>query len=164
MQTPKQSPVVVFQVAMSAILALSLVRGPDAAAVTLAPGDLVVIDQHGALIHVDPQTEQHTVIATAGLCCGHGAQFDLVINANRQIVVITNAMPGQSVAAVVRVNPVDGTQTVVSQGGFLRGPSSVAIDPSGDIFVWDVTLEGFAIIRIDPLTGAQTVVTEYVEG
>jgi len=164
MRTPKRSLVMVLMVAMSAILALSLVRGPDAAAVMLPPSDILVVEQ-GGLIHVDSHTGQHRVIATAGLCCVNGAQFHLAIDADRQFVAITNPLLGQVVAAVVRVHSVDGTQTLVSQGEFLRGPSRMAIDPSGDIFVSDCTLDGFSIvIRIDPLTGAQTVVTEYVGG
>jgi hypothetical protein len=79
-------------------------------------------------------------------------------------ILVVDALTG-----VIRIDPVTGTQTVVSQGGFLNTSSNsavaLALEADGQILVLDVniTLAGGVgipgIVRIDPTTGVQTLVT-----
>lgn len=59
--------------------------------------------------------------------------------------------------AILRVDPVSGTQTVVASGGLFQSPAGIAIDGEGRIFVTDANAG--AVLRVDPATGAQTVVS-----
>ena len=62
-----------------------------------------------------------------------------------------------SSAAVLRVEPETGSQTVISSGGNLVRPFGVVIDAKGDAIVTDTGAQ--AVIRIDPQTGSNTVVS-----
>jgi hypothetical protein len=58
---------------------------------------------------------------------------------------------------VIRVDPVTGSQTVVSSNGIFNSAFGIGIALNGDIFVADTV--GHAVIRVDPMTGAQTIVS-----
>jgi DNA-binding beta-propeller fold protein YncE len=60
--------------------------------------------------------------------------------------------------AIIRVDPRNGTQSLVSQGGALVDPAGVAVASDGALYVLEnVGVGGLrGVIRIDPLTGAQT--------
>lgn len=62
---------------------------------------------------------------------------------------------------VVRVDPVTGAQTTVSEGGWLVTPHGITVDSQGRILVADVNAFGGpgGVVRINPTTGAQTVVS-----
>jgi sugar lactone lactonase YvrE len=66
-------------------------------------------------------------------------------------------------AAVIRVDPVTGAQTVVSSFGNLVDPAGIAVAPSGAILVAEQHMaapEGLpALLTVDATTGAQTVVS-----
>lgn len=59
--------------------------------------------------------------------------------------------------ALVRVDPVTGNQTVISQGGFFTDPVSVIWGPDGSLLVRDEALShgSPALIRVEPGTGEQ---------
>jgi sugar lactone lactonase YvrE len=63
--------------------------------------------------------------------------------------------------AIIRVDPRNGTQSLVSKGGALVDPAAVAVAPDGGLYV----VENFgvggtrSVIRIDPATGAQAIVS-----
>lgn len=59
--------------------------------------------------------------------------------------------------AIILVDPVTGAKTIISLGGYLVGPTGLAIDEKGDILVADPSAG--AVIRVDPKTGAQTLVS-----
>ena len=60
--------------------------------------------------------------------------------------------------AIIRIDPRNGTQSLVSQGGALVDPAGVAVASDGALYVLEnVGVGGVrGVIRIDPLTGAQT--------
>lgn len=67
---------------------------------------------------------------------------------------------------IIRVDPVTGAQTVVSEGGLLQIPSGITVDAAGQILVTDSYGCGSpeavcAVIRIDPTTGTQAVVSQF---
>jgi hypothetical protein len=71
-----------------------------------------------------------------------------------------DAGPG-STGAIVRVDPVNGAQTVVSSGGQFQNPVGVAIGPNGELFVADADALGGsgAVFRVDPASGEQQVIS-----
>jgi large repetitive protein len=80
------------------------------------------------------------------------------------ILVVDPGPPGG--ARVVRVDPDDGTRTLVSAnnapagGPSLVQPAGIAVDPDGDIVVVDsYAFTGGGVIRVDPVSGARTAVS-----
>lgn len=63
---------------------------------------------------------------------------------------------------VVRVDPVTGAQTTVSEGGWLVTPHGIVVDSLGRILVVDVNAFGGpgGVVRINPTTGQQTVISQ----
>ncbi|TLY32743.1 MAG: T9SS type A sorting domain-containing protein [Ignavibacteria bacterium] len=55
--------------------------------------------------------------------------------------------------SVILVDPLNGSQAVISSGDSLKSPRDVVVEPNGEIFVLDGKT---GIIKIEPLTGAQT--------
>ena len=64
--------------------------------------------------------------------------------------------------AIVRVDPSNGMQSLVSRGGALVDPAGVAVAPDGALYVLEnVGVGGLrGVIRIDPVTGTQSVVAQ----
>ena len=64
---------------------------------------------------------------------------------------------------IIRVDPMSGAQSLVSQGGELVDPSGIAVAGDGTLYVLENVGVGPArdpaVVRIDPGTGAQSVVT-----
>ena len=93
---------------------------------------------------------------------GAGPDFadphDIAVEASGDLVV---ADPG--LVAVLRVDPVTGDRTIVSDAGTGAGPAfanpfGVAVEASGDLVVVDNALD--AVLRADPVTGDRTVVSD----
>ncbi len=63
--------------------------------------------------------------------------------------------------AIIRVDPVTGEQTIISQGGFFKDPENLVMDSDGNILVADGDAAGGAgaIIKVDPVTGDQTILS-----
>ena len=84
--------------------------------------------------------------------------LDIAVEASGDLVVIDAVL-----GAVLRVDPVTGNRTIVSDAGTGAGPSfgfavAVAVEASGDLLVADF---GFhAVLRIDPVTGDRTIVSD----
>jgi hypothetical protein len=110
-----------------------------------------------SIVQVDPLTSQIVTVAAGG---NFLYPLGITIAANGELFVLNMAFPAQ----IVRVNPQNGVQKVISQGGLLNRPQAIAIS-GADIFVTDVaTPEGnFGVgwvIHIDAHTGNQTVVAQ----
>lgn len=80
---------------------------------------------------------------------------DILVNAS------SSAGPqGCCVASVIRVDPVNGSQTLVTSGGLMVYPAGIALSRDEHIFVSDPFASmGPAVLRIDPATGNQTVLS-----
>ena len=59
--------------------------------------------------------------------------------------------------AVLRIEPVFATQSIVSSGGSLQALRGIAIEAGGDVVVSDRGANG--VLRVDPTDGAQTVIS-----
>lgn len=90
-------------------------------------------------------------LALGGLWPAHGAALELAAGD----ILVTTRFP----AAVLRVDPVDGTQTVVTSGGQLNLPSGIALEPGWTLVVADAGPLQPAVIRVDPSDGSQSVVS-----
>ena len=142
-----------------------LVGVSTANAVTLQPGDIVVVTGSfevggptKSVILVDPVSGAQTIISSAGLFVRPG---HLVISFDREIFVIeSERFQSPMGTGIIRVDPISGAQTAVSFGGFFLDAHDVDIEASGDLIVADFSgpsgLGG--IIRVDPDTGNQTLI------
>lgn len=162
---------------ISAAAALAGAALPAAAsAVNLASGDLVVSDKRfpntgptdgsGAIFQVKPTTGAQTVISTGG---SFVEVNDVHVLGNGQLLVADKGENGQPAPTlnglVIRVNPVNGAQTIVAQGGLMFNPSAIDVAPDGTIYVADRGPTSMAaadsrVIKINPKTGAQTLVAD----
>jgi sugar lactone lactonase YvrE len=92
--------------------------------------------------------------------------YDLAIESDGDLILADMGQfaPDDSApdGAIVRVDPRNGMQTLVSKGGALVDPAAVAVAPDGALYVVEnVGAEGVpAVIRIDPASGAQAVVAQ----
>ena len=144
----------------------------DPLGVVIAPnGDLLVADQQafsgagGGVIRVNPVTGQRTTVSENASPAGGPAfvdPFALTLAANGDILVSDqNAFGGGG--GVIRVDPVTGVRTTVTQNGAPSGgpsfdaPFGITTEASGSIVVADATLA--ALVRVDPATGARTVLS-----
>ena len=60
---------------------------------------------------------------------------------------------------LILIDPLDGTQSILSQGQFFESVSDVALSPDGNLYVADTGGGGLErIIAVDPDTGAQSLV------
>jgi len=119
-------------------------------------GDLVVANLQ-AIIEVEPSSGQIQLLSAGG---HFGFPLGVVVANNGQLFVLNIAPRIQ----ILRVNPLNGTQRVLTQGGLLKNPQSMAIS-GNDIYVTDVASPNgnFGIGRVihfDAHSGAQSVVAE----
>jgi hypothetical protein len=146
-------------VAVSAILILSFTRIEELAAATLTRNDILVVDHLFGVIQVDPATGAQTVVSTGGfLNTSSNSARGIALEANGQILVTDAAIAmadGSIVGGVVRIDPTTGVQRLLTRGGLLNQPLSVAVEPDGHIVVTDRV----GVVRIDPVTGAQSLVS-----
>lgn len=98
-----------------------------------------------AVTRVDPVNHTDVTVSTNGSLAP--LLLGVTLDANGHIIVVGDG------SGVVRIHPLNGSQTVVSSGGEFRTPFGVTIDSSGRIVVADA---GGGITRVNPTTGAQT--------
>lgn len=82
------------------------------AAAGLKPGDILVMDP-ASIVAVDPVTGQQTVAFSGGLITGLSS---ITIDRNGDMIVM-NSTPETAVLAILRINPVTGSQAVVTTNG-----------------------------------------------
>lgn len=111
-------------------------------------GDLYVASRDGITRH-----EAGTWTASAVLTPPPGEEFaagDVAIAPSGEIFVTQGSR-------IVRVDPVTGALTVVSEGGEFGRLQDIAVGPTGEIFVaGDFVAGRGTIVRVDPATGAQS--------
>jgi hypothetical protein len=148
----------------------------DPYAVTDEPdGDLVVVDLNaftgtGGVIRVDPTTGVRTAVSENTSPAGLPAFVEprgVAIEADGDILVTDLEAFGGG-GGVIRVDPVSGVRTTVSENSAPAGgpsfvdPFGIGLEEDGDILVTDVDAfgGGGGVIRVDPVTGARTTVSE----
>jgi sugar lactone lactonase YvrE len=120
-----------------------LAGGPplvDPAGLAVAPnGDVYVADNFeaddgGAVIRIDPATGAKTLISEGNLL---DLPFGILVDRDGSLVVSNRVVPTRCLPGLpgrlVRVQPGDGSQQLVSQGGLFRYPLGVALDGAGRI-------------------------------
>jgi hypothetical protein len=130
-----------------------------------ADGSILAADANafggnGGVIRVNPVSGVQTVVANGSL---PGDLFvdptGITVAANGDILVADrNAFGGNG--GVIRVNPITGAQSAVSNGGLFVDPSGIALAGNGDILIADPNAFGGngGVIRVNPSSGIQTVV------
>jgi streptogramin lyase len=131
-------------------------------------GDLLILNKgQGSpgggrgVLRADPVTGELTPISLFGLA-SLAVPTGMAIAPNGDIFVTTFDPLFGGLPNVLRVDPVTGIPTVLSEGGSFVTPSDLVVDANGDILVVDSSAFGpgtfgtGGIIRVDPLTGAQT--------
>lgn len=81
------------------------------------------------------------------------------------IVLDSKGSPSATANQIIKVNPVNGSQTLISKDGYMDAPQALAVDPWGRIVVADGVPSGnpsapAQILLINPATGAQRVLSE----
>ena len=147
----------------------------DPAGIAVSPsGGVYVVDNlapnnDGGVIRVDPRTGAQTMISTNGK---GGNLFDLpfgiAIDRDGSLVVANRVSPNDLAQCllrgrVIRVDPSDGDQTLISESGnpldlfddLLSLPLGVAVDRAGRILTAN-ECSGAGIVEVNPLSGAQS--------
>lgn len=115
-------------------------------------------EQPGAILRIDLESSEYRVFAHEGLIqkpVGITRGLDLAL-------YVLQSSPGEPAQfSIVRIDPVTGAQSLVTQGGLLQASHQIATGPTGDLFVSDGQAldDRGAIIRVDPVSGAQSFVT-----
>ena len=145
-------------VVLISALSPALFSPPSASAVTLNPGDIVVVDFGvDTVFQVSPSAGAQTPISSGG---SFVFPTDVAMDPQGRILVVDTNCCGNNQGGVIRIDPASGAQTVLSSGGSFLNPSGIALDASGQLLVADATCCGGglgALFRVNPTTGAQTV-------
>ena len=143
---------------------------------TAASADIVVADRDafggtGGLIRVDPAKGARRTVSENTSPPG-GPSFvdprDVVLAPNGDMLVTEQEGFVGAGGGVIRVNPVTGARTTVSENANPSGgpsfvdPFGIALSANGDILVADQNAfgGGGGVIRVDPVTGVRTTVSD----
>jgi hypothetical protein len=75
------------------------------------------------------------------------------------IVFVDSGNPSEG-GFIIKINPDNGEQTILSSGGLLRMPFAVVLDSEGQL----LTSDSGRLIRLNLVTGAQTLVSDRSQG
>jgi streptogramin lyase len=134
-----------------------------------ADGNVVVTGAQ-TVVRVDPVTGDRTVVSDAST--GSGPAFgtplgnvslerSIAVEADGNLLVVDSDL-----AAVIRVDPVTGDRTVVSDASTGSGPAfgarlgGIAVEADGNVVVTGAR----SVVRVDPVTGDRTVVSDASTG
>jgi sugar lactone lactonase YvrE len=122
-------------------------------------GDILVANGQ-AILRLNALAGQPAVVSAHGRFGGSGGSPLVVAVAGNGDLIVANVGVASE---IVRVNPRNGFQSLISNGGYLKRPAGIAIN-GNDIYVTDVaTPDGNfgvgTVIRVDMATGAQTLVS-----
>jgi len=147
-----------------AMMVILITPGVSAGA-NLKLGDILVAEPGNESVSVvDPVTGTRTMISSGGL-----------LSPSHRSVVVALAPDGYVIVVhrengLIRVNPVTGAQSVLSQGNHFRDPWAIAIEKdTGDIYVADSGYdharpeinEAGKIIMVDPISGTQEIIAAH---
>jgi sugar lactone lactonase YvrE len=134
-----------------------------------ADGSLVVTDiDLRAVVRVDPTSGDRTIISdnTTGTGPNLKVVWGIAVEADGSLVVTDSGL--NALNATVRVDPVSGDRTIVSDNttgsgpSFGQGPFGIAVEANGSLVVTDQDLE--AVVRVDPASGNRTIVSDASRG
>jgi streptogramin lyase len=141
-----------------------------------ADGNLVVVDATlAAVIRVNPATGVRTIVSAArlgaGFMVGTGPFFealrDIIVAPNGDLLIVDTGL--LSPPRVLRVHPISGDRTIVSDAGMGSGPPfvrpvSIAQTPNGQLVVTDFGDGIPMVFHVDPTTGRRTLVPDASAG
>jgi streptogramin lyase len=116
----------------------------------LEVGDIVVLDGSGALLRLDPQTGDQTLLMYRPDLPN---LFSIAREPSGDLV-----MTDFNAASVLRVDTDTGRVSTLASGGYIQQPRVVRVDVDGTLLVTD-SLED-AVLRVDPVSGIQTIVAD----
>ena len=121
------------------------------------------------VVSIDPVTGTQTVVSSGGSFANLHGLTGIAMEADGNILV-SQANVSPQTGMVIRVNAATGQQTILSSGGRMVQAWSLAVGPTGQIFVV-ASINGFprgalpsnvtgasGVMRVDPASGQQTVV------
>ena len=134
-----------------------------------ADGGLVVTDiDLKAVLRADPTTGDRTIVSDNSTGSGPSfkAPWNIAVEADGSLVVVDCGI--DALNATVRVDPVSGNRTIVSDNhtgsgtAFGQGPFAIAVEADGSLVVIDQDLE--AVVRVNPSSGDRTIVSDASTG
>jgi hypothetical protein len=155
----------------AALAACALVAIPAAATADVFVADPGAFGGPGGIIRVDSTTGARTTVSENSNPAGGPAFVEplgVVIAPNGDLLVADQqAFPGAG-GGVIRVNPVTGQRTTVSENASPAGapdfvdPFALTLAANGDILVSDQNAfgGGGGVIRVDPVTGVRATVSQ----
>ena len=145
-----------------------------------ANGNILVVDaeagtnRKGMLFRVNPVTGQRSVVSDFGAGANQGVDpAGVAVEANGNILVVDFNAGTNKRGILFRVNPGNGSRTVVSDfGSFTFGPLGVftldvAVEANGNILVVDAeagTNSSGLLFRLDRTTGVRTPLSDFGAG
>jgi tRNA G37 N-methylase TrmD len=153
---------------LAVVVSLAL---PTAASAGILVADQSAFGGTGGVIRVDPLTGARTAVSDNSRPSGGPGFVDpagIALAPNGAILVVDAAAFAGAGGGVIRVNPVTGARTAVSENSSPQGgpsfvdPFGIALAANGDILVADQNAfgGGGGVIRVNPATGARTAVSE----
>ena len=154
-----------------ALTACTLVATPAGAGADVFVSDSGAFGGTGGIIRVDSTTGARTAVSENSSPAGGPAFVDplgVVIAPNGDLLVADQSAFADAGGGVIRVNPVTGQRTTVSENASPAGgpafvdPFALTLAANGDILVSDQNAfgGGGGVIRVDPVTGVRTTVTQ----
>jgi hypothetical protein len=142
---------------------LMLAAAPmNASGQVLKLGDILVAEPGAAAVSmIDPASGTRTILSQGGLLLPAHKTVAVALARDGDVIALHRT------SGLIRVNPVTGAQSPLSQGGHFRDPWAMAIDKdTGYIYVADSGYdndrpeinEAGKIIRVDPANGAQVII------
>src|SRR5438552_720614 len=122
-------------------------------------GDILVANGQ-SILRLNALAGQPIVVSARGRFGGSGgAPLVVAVAGNGDLIVASVGVASE----ILRVNPRNGFQSLLSRGGYLKRPVGIAVN-GNDIYVTDVaTSDGNfgigTVIRVDMSTGAQTLLS-----
>ena len=156
-----------------AALAISAHLG-TANAATISPGDiLATLDSAlGSVVAINPVTGNRTVVSDS--VHGAGPQLpiqQITVDSHGVIYAATGVLVPSSPGAILRIDPITGDRTIISDVNHGTGPllmsgvtdasSGIAVGSDGSIYTAD--RQNGNLFRIDPLTGNRTPISAGVQ-
>ncbi|MGH2805567.1 MAG: PKD domain-containing protein, partial [Thermoleophilaceae bacterium] len=140
----------------------------DPAGIAVAPdgglwvADNLAPDGDGRVVRIDPASGAQQTVSEGGQL---DLPFGIALDRAGSLLVANRVVPGellpgcQEQGKVLRVDPVDGGQELVSESGDLGRPLGLAVAADGAIVVANECATPGGLVRVDPLGGSQEVLT-----
>jgi Ca2+-binding RTX toxin-like protein len=147
-----------------AVLATALAAAPAAWA-AVNTGDILVANPNqpnAEIIKVDGATGEVSALTGTGIASPNilnGGAYEMVLQPDGRLMVITFQDVGTGTGGVVAVDPNTGAQTLVASGPPLSAPLGLAREPSGSLIVADDSATSLdpvgGLIRVNPSDGSK---------